>query len=337
LHGATIKPVIPYPNFTEEFMQTYPNIEIKEAPWLEFKNELSDIRRRVFIEEQKVSEDLEWEDDSSEAKLCHLLVQCKEQAIACARIALTGSNAGKISRMAVLASHRGQNIGKQLLQACVQRGLQHQLDSISLNAQLSAEGFYNKLGFISEGDIFLDAGIEHRHMRFQYSSNALENIFEDKVWRFERLNDLNQHLSLCIQSSLRNIDILSQNLEHDLYDHLLLAEKLSGFVRSNRHSNVRIILQDGEQLNLRSSEILALARRLSSSIQIRILNEEYGTLNEAFALFDNDRIVYLNNETNCEGFVNYNDRANVKNLKERFQSLWDQYSTEDRNFATFII
>ena len=72
---------------------------------------------------------------------------------------------GKIGRMAVSQSMRRQGIGRALLDALVAEARRLKLDEVSLGAQLPAVAFYERAGFEVYGDIFLDAGIDHKMMR----------------------------------------------------------------------------------------------------------------------------------------------------------------------------
>jgi predicted GNAT family N-acyltransferase len=139
-------------------MKVVNKVDIRVANWPVDKNSLSQIRHRVFVEEQKVPEDLEWDEfDESSA---HFLVTIKDQAIACARL----KNDGQIGRMAVLAEYRNRGIGYQLLQYVIQYAAENEFKKLYLHAQLDAIAFYEKQGFTAKGDIFYEANIPHREM-----------------------------------------------------------------------------------------------------------------------------------------------------------------------------
>jgi len=74
-------------------------------------------------------------------------------------------DSGKIGRMAVSQSMRGQGIGRDLLDALVAEAKQLKFEEVSLGAQLAAVSFYERAGFMAYGDVFLDAGIDHRMMK----------------------------------------------------------------------------------------------------------------------------------------------------------------------------
>ena len=135
-----------------------PDYHIVVATWKDHADVLGQVRRTVFIEEQNVPEELEWDEfDESSA---HFLVTIKDQAIACARL----KDDGQIGRMAVLAEYRNRGIGYQLLQYVIQYAAKNEFKKLYLHAQLDAIAFYEKQGFVPESDIFYEANIPHREM-----------------------------------------------------------------------------------------------------------------------------------------------------------------------------
>jgi predicted GNAT family N-acyltransferase len=69
-----------------------------------------------------------------------------------------------IGRIAVLAERRREGHGRAVMEALHALALQRGLRDLTLGAQLHAIGFYERLGYVAYGDVFLDAGIEHRWM-----------------------------------------------------------------------------------------------------------------------------------------------------------------------------
>ncbi len=127
--------------------------------WQEHASALAQVRRTVFIEEQQIAEEDEWDDHDAECT--HLLaLDADGTPIGTARL----FPSGRIGRMAVLRAWRGRGVGMALLQAALQRALAQSAPEICLDAQMPAIPFYARAGFVAEGDSFLDAGIPHRRM-----------------------------------------------------------------------------------------------------------------------------------------------------------------------------
>ncbi len=123
-----------------------------------------DLRRVVFIEEQGVSEADERDDLDADA--VHLLARVDGVAVGSARLLQQGGT-GKIGRVCVLGSARGQGIGAALIRAAIEefRGMPG-VSKVKLGAQTHAIAFYQQLGFTAYGDVYDDAGIPHRDMVF---------------------------------------------------------------------------------------------------------------------------------------------------------------------------
>jgi len=134
---------------------------IKVTQWEDDKAHLSEVRRKVFIEEQQVPEELEWDDDD---KTCiHILVTDNETPIATGRIKMDGH----IGRMAVLKDYRNEGVGSAVLEALIKFSKTLKMKSVYLHAQTSAIPFYEKHGFKISSEEFMDAGIPHKTMEKQ--------------------------------------------------------------------------------------------------------------------------------------------------------------------------
>ena len=119
------------------------------------------IRQRVFIEEQHVPVDLEW--DETDETAVHLLASLDGQAVACARVVPEGY----IGRMAVLPQWRGQGIGEALLLQAINICRQFEVTHARLSAQTHAIGFYQQAGFEVCSEPYLDANILHVDMQLE--------------------------------------------------------------------------------------------------------------------------------------------------------------------------
>jgi predicted GNAT family N-acyltransferase len=127
--------------------------------WGADRPQLQQVRRAVFIEEQEVSEDEEWDDDDLVS--IHVLATRNREPVGTGRL----SPAGKIGRIAVLSEVRGQGIGRRIMEMLIQEALHRGLLDVHLNAQVHAIPFYEKHGFKACGEVFDEAGIPHRRMR----------------------------------------------------------------------------------------------------------------------------------------------------------------------------
>ena len=130
--------------------------------WADAKQAAWSIRKRVFIEEQGVPEEMELDEFDLTAQ--HALAYLNSQCIGTARLVTLQGNLGRIGRMAVLPKHRGHGIGKQLLGALLKACQSQGIKQIELHAQVTVIPFYEQFGFITQGDVYDEAGIPHRDM-----------------------------------------------------------------------------------------------------------------------------------------------------------------------------
>ncbi|MBU3594722.1 GNAT family N-acetyltransferase [Polynucleobacter sp. 71A-WALBACH] len=130
--------------------------------WRDAEQEAYSIRKNVFIQEQGVPEEMEIDEHDLTAQ--HALAYMGSQCIGTARLVTLPGNIGRIGRMAVLPDYRRQGIGMQLLSTLLELSKSLGITQLELHAQLSAIAFYEQFGFIVQGEIYQEAGIEHRDM-----------------------------------------------------------------------------------------------------------------------------------------------------------------------------
>lgn len=139
---------------------TKPSVEVLETRDIETCLKL---RRIVFIEEQKVSEEDEFDGRDDEA--VHLLAYVDGVAMGSARLFVKGET-GKIGRVCVLKEARGTGVGQALIRkALALFATRGDVSAAELGAQTHAIGFYAALGFETFGPEYMDAGIPHRDMK----------------------------------------------------------------------------------------------------------------------------------------------------------------------------
>jgi predicted GNAT family N-acyltransferase len=135
------------------------------------------IRRKVFVEEQNVSEEEEFE---FEEDCVHFLIFHKRKAMGTARHRITDKGV-KLERFAFLKEARGKGLGRDLLRYMITDARQYG-KPISLHAQAVVVDFYKKQGFVITGPKFMEAGIEHYPMEWE-NPNNLEKALEKAICR----------------------------------------------------------------------------------------------------------------------------------------------------------
>ena len=137
-------------------------VSLKIADWDQDEPVLRSIRQRVFVLEQHVPVDLEW--DGLDPACIHVLACVNgELPVGTARLL----DDGHIGRMAVLRPWRRHGIGSRMLRTLIEIARQQGKSDCALNAQTHALGFYERHGFVAVGEVFDDAGMPHRHMQLK--------------------------------------------------------------------------------------------------------------------------------------------------------------------------
>ncbi|MFG6413511.1 YbgC/FadM family acyl-CoA thioesterase [Roseateles sp. DC23W] len=138
-------------------------VDVNVGGWRELGDAASAIRREVFIEEQRIPAEMEW--DAADASCLHALARNRfGMPLATGRMLEHVPGVAKIGRLAVRRSMRGTQIGRQVLEALMAKARQQGDREVLLHAQLSAENFYLRAGFQRRGEPFEEAGIAHVEM-----------------------------------------------------------------------------------------------------------------------------------------------------------------------------
>jgi predicted GNAT family N-acyltransferase len=134
--------------------------EVRVADWSADRESIRSIRERVFIDEQAVPREIEW--DGLDPGSLHVLAETPNRdAIGTGRL----QQSGKIGRMAVLRPWRGRQVGSKILACLLEAARSQGIVEVYLHAQTQAANFYAGFGFEAEGDEFQEAGIPHRLMK----------------------------------------------------------------------------------------------------------------------------------------------------------------------------
>ena len=138
---------------------------VETGDWAALGAEAGALRRHVFIEEQGIPEEMEW--DLDDARSTHAVVRNRlGQVVATARLLPTDAEgAAHIGRVAVHRVLRGEGHGQALMAALEALARQRGDRAVVLSAQRSAERFYERQGYVAWGEPFEEVGIPHVHMR----------------------------------------------------------------------------------------------------------------------------------------------------------------------------
>ncbi len=144
-----------------------PPFVVRPVNWQANREELAAIRRAVFIEEQQVPEEEEW-DGHDESSYHVIALNDEGEPIGTGRLMLEG----RIGRMAVLREYRRMGVGRAILELLIEIARKEGIGTVILHAQTHALAFYERSGFAPYGRVFTEAGIPHRAMRIKLEPKA---------------------------------------------------------------------------------------------------------------------------------------------------------------------
>jgi predicted GNAT family N-acyltransferase len=262
---------------------------IELANWAADERDLRAVRTAVFIIEQAIPPEEEW--DALDAPSLHAIARDETgRAVGVAR--LTPDH--KIGRLAVLKEWRGRHVGDALLRTLIEQARAKHWPSVSLNAQSYAIPFYAKAGFIVDGEEFMEAGIPHRLMTLELAPNppatragdALGarpgSIRIDVTTREECTAAVDQ----LVADARHKLWIYTRDLDRLLYDRESFIASVRRIALSGRGAEVRILIHDASDAVRDSHRLLHLAARLPTYIVLRTPVDEDRQYPSAFLLND---------------------------------------------------
>lgn len=138
-------------------------VDVRVGTWDVLGREAQMIRAEVFVAEQKIPAEMEW--DAADAECIHAVAYNRlGMPVATGRLLEHVPGVAKIGRMAVRRALRGSRVGRAVLEALMQVARDRGDREVILHAQMSAEPFYRRAGFSQRGPVFEEAGIAHVEM-----------------------------------------------------------------------------------------------------------------------------------------------------------------------------
>ena len=137
---------------------TEPAIIIRSGEWEDLSQWCRPLRELVFITEQGITREEEW--DGLDRRALHFVLFADNQAVGTARLLPDGH----VGRVAIHPEWRGKGLGQDLLRQVLLEARHQGHTHLMLSAQLHALSFYEQLGFTAQGEPYTEAGIPHRDM-----------------------------------------------------------------------------------------------------------------------------------------------------------------------------
>ena len=131
---------------------------VQSGHWDKLEQDAKFIRKQVFIIEQNIPEEEEWDDQDVISQ--HFVIYDQDQPIATARLLQNHS----VGRVAVVKAYRGQGLGQMIMLEIISYAQKQGLSVLTLSSQVHAISFYEKLGFTVQGNPYDECGISHIEM-----------------------------------------------------------------------------------------------------------------------------------------------------------------------------
>ncbi len=314
-------------------------VHVLPVDWLTHQEALQAIRGRVFIDEQGVPKEIEWDGQDDTA---HHFIAINEagQRIGCGRLLPDG----RIGRMAVLAEFRNKGIGGQILDAVIGKARDLGFTRVTLHAQADAVNFYHRAGFLNEGGEFMEAGIVHQGMAMELpipyeppedvpkaavrQEAAPAEAEAAELNRFEGESECVAGLLAALSDPSRIVRIYSQELDHSLFDRADVIERLSAFVRHGPPARLQVLIHSSSSIVSRGHQLVELARKLDSKIEIRTVPGELASDRHSCVIVDERGYFLLPDHREYLAMANAYDPVQAERLSERFDYLWDRSQTD---------
>ncbi len=295
-------------------------LTIAKADWANHAGLLSEIRHRVFVEEQNVPEALELDEFDSDAS--HWIARIEDKVIATARML----DNGVIGRMAVLKPYRGKGVGTALINAIIKEAKARSYPAVELGAQTHAIAFYETVGFRIKGPRFIDAGIAHQHMHLQLTSDPPPGFSIDSALR---ANPAQGVLELC-KNGRWELRIFSHSLEPLLFSSENFIRCIYEFAHRHQESKVFLMICEERPLRETHHPLVELSRQYRHILQLRTLSIDY-TVNadDFFIVSDEDHLITYPHQSEIDQMLRSDDEATARKYRMKFDQLWRH--TKDPN------
>ncbi len=287
-----------------------PDFRVEAIDYATGLAELRAVRETVFVHEQQVPLEEEWD---ALDPLCRHVIARDAEGTPIGTGRLTPEH--KIGRMAVLREWRGRGVGDALLSALMAEARALGWATVTLNAQVSAEGFYARHGFVPFGDRFREAGIEHQSMQRKLKgATAIETTASAIAI-----------VTALVAQARRSIHIYSRELDPGVLDQPAVLQALRDFATARRGGEVRILLQDAAAPQRALAPLLSLAQRLPSVFAIREVTESVDrAYASAFIANDAGGHYFRPLGHRFEGEADLENPGRARQLRDGFGRVWER-------------
>ena len=302
------------------------DFRVEPADWVTDLAALRAVREQVFVIEQNVPVDEEW--DALDARSRHVIARdAEDRPIGTGRL----TPERLIGRMAVLKEWRGRGVGEALLEALLHQARALGYPEVELHAQVHAIPFYEKYGFEAYGDEFDECAIMHRMMRLDLApgeARAARPLPPKPEPRTLIADDRDQALAAIadlLAAARHEIAIYTRDLDPVLLDVPLILDAIKRIALSGHRARVRILVQEPRKAIADGHRLIALAQRLPSLIELRTPEDEHDRqYASAFLINDRRGFLFRTLASRNEGEGSTYAPGRHAQLREYFDQVWER-------------
>lgn len=320
-----------------EELEYFP-IDVERTSWAESSEQLSQLRHDVFVDEQGVPKQDEFDGKDDDA-VHWIAFGSGRDVLGCARL-----SDGKVGRMAVYKPQRHKGVGSALMRNIIRFAAANKMENLQLNAQSHAIPFYENVHFVVDGDEFIEAGLPHRHMTL-----SLERYIEHREISVPEIDEADrEHILLdsaaafheqtvaLIKLAHRQIKIFSKQLDEHVYGGDDVFQALLEFASAHANTEIHILVRNAQPLVQNGHQLLHLCHRLSSRVEIRTLGKAVKTFHIEFMLSDENGVIYNQSNDRYDGYAVPHSPLKAKELIHDFDDMW-QHSEPDPELRSLPI
>ncbi|MEO8461511.1 MAG: GNAT family N-acetyltransferase [Dokdonella sp.] len=300
-------------------------IHVELASWITDSAAIRHIRDSVFVVEQNVPENDEWDD--LDALSVHVLARDQDgRAIGTGRLTPQQT----IGRVAVLREWRGRHVGDALMVRLIDLARERRYPDVALHAQTHALAFYRRFGFVAEGGEFDECGIQHQTMGMQLepftpreaaASAASSETAADTV--FDAPSSARAAVLDILRGTRNELAIFSHDLDPVTLDTVDALDELKRIAILGAQARIRVLIRQPASAVVNGHRLIALARRLPSMIAMRTPTDP-GDLQLTSSFIVNDRAGFTCRQQadRFEGTANLHAPGRHRQLLELFEQVW---------------
>ncbi len=242
---------------------------------------------------------------------------------------------GIVSQFGVLEDHRHQGVGNSLLELAIQRAKRFSLTQVFIDLGFSegTKAFLAKAGFKAEPDtsrLLLTLEPEDRTVQRRsigatgMDSDVPYKLGEDKQLILLRSeSDFKNVILEMAGQARRSIQIYSPLLSHELFDHEALMTICSALARRNKFTKIEMLVFDPHRMIKNGHAMLNIARKLPSSIRIKIVDPELRQQHHEYVLVDGLGVIYRGEHDAYAGTACFQNVTDCRRLGRQFTASWE--------------